>query len=147
LKCKDENIVELLGVDARKLKSLPTKVDIVTVDITFSSLKSVLPNIKNYLKKDGDIIVLVKPLFETNFRKETSFKIINDLEILKKILWDLVEWNIKNSFFPISLIVSPLLGKGGSIEFLIHLRIDKEYNFNFEDMINKAFRDVKESKY
>ena len=147
MKCKDENIVELLGVDARKLKSLPTKVDIVTVDITFSSLKSVLPNIKNYLKKDGDIIVLVKPLFETNFRKETSFKIISDLEILKKILWDLVEWNIKNSFFPICLIVSPLLGKGGSIEFLIHLRIDKEYNFNFEDMINKAFRDVKESKY
>jgi len=144
LKCKDENIVELLGVDARKLKTLPTKVDIVTVDITFSSLKSVLPNIKNYLKKDGDIIVLVKPLFETNFHKETSFKIISDLGILKKILGDLIEWNSKNSFFPIGLMVSPLLGKGGSIEFLIHLRIDKEYNFDFEDTIEKVFRDVKE---
>ncbi|GAH95116.1 unnamed protein product, partial [marine sediment metagenome] len=40
--------------------------------------------------------------------------------------------------------VSPLLGKGGSIEFLIHFRIDKEYNVNFEEMINEAFRDVKE---
>ena len=57
------------------------------------------------------------------------------------------QWNIENSFFPIGLIVSPLLGKGGSIEFFIHLRIDKEYNFNFEDMITKAFRDVNESKY
>ena len=75
---------------------------------------------------------------------EISFKIISDLEILKKILGDLIEWNIKNSFFPIGLIVSPLLGKGGSIEFLIHLRIDKEFNFNFEDIIEKVFRDVKE---
>jgi len=144
LKCKDEKIVELLGVDARKLKSLPTQVDIVTVDVTFSSLKSILPNIKNYLKKEGDIIVLVKPLFETDFQKETNFKIINDFEILRKILWDLLRWNINNSFFPIGLIVSPLLGKGGSIEFLIHFRIDKEYNVNFEEMINEAFRDVKE---
>jgi len=144
LKCKDEKIVELLGVDARKLKSLPTQVDIVTVDVTFSSLKSILPNIKNYLKKEGDIIVLVKPLFETDFQKETNFKIINDFEILRKILWDLLRWNINNSFFPIGLIGSPLLGKGGSIEFLIHFRIDKEYNINFEEMINEAFRDVKE---
>jgi 23S rRNA (cytidine1920-2'-O)/16S rRNA (cytidine1409-2'-O)-methyltransferase len=144
LKCKKEKIVELLGVDARKLRELPTKVDIVTVDITFSSLKLVLPNVKNYLKKNGDIIVLVKPLFETNFRKETSFKIISDLGILNKILGDLLEWNIKNSFFPVGLIASPILGKGGSIEFLIHLRIDKDFNFNFEDIIEKVFRDVKE---
>jgi len=144
LKCKEENIVELLGVDARKLKELPTKVDIVTVDLTFSSLKSVLPNIKNYLKNDGDIIVLVKPLFETNFLKETSFKIISDLEILKRILVDLIEWTVKNSFFPIGIIVSPILGKGGSIEFLIHLRIDKDFNFNFEDIIEKVFSDLKE---
>ncbi len=144
LTCKDNKIVELLGVDARELTSLPEKVDIATVDVTFSSLRSVLPNIKSYLTQDGVIIVLVKPLFETNFREETSFKIISDLEILKKILGDLIEWNIKNSFFPIDLIVSPLLGKGGSIEFLINLRIDKEYNFNFEGIIENVFRDVKE---
>ncbi|MBY9012728.1 MAG: TlyA family RNA methyltransferase [Candidatus Lokiarchaeota archaeon] len=147
LKCKDENIVKLLGVDARKLKSLPTNVDIVTVDVTFSSLKSILPNVKNYLKKEGDIIVLVKPLFEMDFRKETNFKIIKDIEILRKILWDLLEWNINNSFFPIGLIVSPLLGKGGSIEFLIHIRIDKKVDINFEELINQAFKDAKEIKF
>jgi len=146
LKCKDEKIVELLGVDARKLNSLPTKVDIVTVDITFSSLKSVLPNIKNYLEKDGDIIVLVKPLFETNFQNEKSFKIVSNTDILKRILRDLIEWNINNSFFPKDLMVSPLLGKGGSIEFLIHIRIDKEYLTNFEELLNVAVKDVEKLK-
>ena len=147
LKCKKENIVELLGVDARNLKNLPTKVDIVTVDVTFSSLKSILPNIKNYIKKEGDIIVLVKPLFETDFRKETSFKIINDFEILRRILWDLIDWNIANFFFPRGLIVSPLLGKGGSVEFLIHIRIDKEYLTDFEKIINEAFKDAAKFKF
>ncbi|NVM44631.1 MAG: TlyA family RNA methyltransferase [Candidatus Lokiarchaeota archaeon] len=147
LKCKDEKVVELLGVDARDLKVLPTKVDIVTVDITFASLKSVLPNVKDYLKKDGDIIVLVKPLFETDFQKEINFKIIKDLEILRSILRDLIEWNISNFFFPIGLIVSPLLGKGGSIEFLIHIRIDKESDIDFEDLINQAFVEAKEIRF
>jgi 23S rRNA (cytidine1920-2'-O)/16S rRNA (cytidine1409-2'-O)-methyltransferase len=145
LKCKDDKIVELLGVDARQMKMLPVKVDIATVDVTFSSLKSILPNIKNYLNKNGDIIVLVKPLFETSFRKDLRFKIIKDLSVLKEILRDLLEWCIGNSFFPNDLIVSPLLGKGGSIEFLIHLKIDTDYNFNFEFALEKAFREVKES--
>ncbi len=144
LKCKNNKVVELFGVDARQLKLLPTNVDIVTVDVTFSSLKSIIPSIKNYLNKNGDIIVLVKPLFETSFREELRFKIITDLTVLKKILKDLTEWSLKNQFFLKGLIVSPLLGKGGSIEFLIHLKIDKEYSFDFEESIEKVFRDVKE---
>jgi 23S rRNA (cytidine1920-2'-O)/16S rRNA (cytidine1409-2'-O)-methyltransferase len=144
LKCKNDKVIELFGVDARKLKSLPTKIDVATVDVTFSSLKSILPNIKNYLKKNGDIIVLVKPLFETHFQDELRFKIITDLVVLKKILRDLIEWSMRNSFFPKGLIASPLLGKGGSIEFLLHLKIDKEYHFNFEDIVEKVFRDVEE---
>ncbi|MBY9014137.1 MAG: TlyA family RNA methyltransferase [Candidatus Lokiarchaeota archaeon] len=84
LTCKDDKVVELFGVDARELKSLPEEINIVTVDLTFSSLRSVLPNIKNFLNQDGDVIVLVKPLFETNFHQEKSFKIIKDLKIFKR---------------------------------------------------------------
>ncbi|MHA2287228.1 MAG: TlyA family RNA methyltransferase [Promethearchaeota archaeon] len=147
LKCKNNQIVELVGVDARELNELPTKVDIVTVDITFASLKSVLPNIKEILKKEGDIIVLVKPLFETDFRKESNFKIINDLDILRKILMDLMRWNTSNLFYTKGLIVSPLLGKGGSVEFLIHIRLDKEYETNYEELIYNTLEDFKQHKF
>ncbi|GAJ16844.1 unnamed protein product, partial [marine sediment metagenome] len=53
-------------------------------------------------------------------------------------------WNVKNSFFPKGIIVSPLLGKGGAVEFLIHIRIDKKYNLNIRNLIEGALRDVKE---
>jgi len=144
LTCKDDKIVELFGVDAREMTSLPEEVDIATVDVTFSSLRSVLPNIKNYLKQDGNIIVLVKPLFETNFHQEKKFKIINDLTMLKKILREFIRWSKLNSLYPNSLIASPLLGKGGSIEFLVHLRIDKEFVFKTDNIINEVLKDAKE---
>ncbi len=142
LTCKDDKIVEFFGVDARELTSLPEKVDITTIDVTFSSLRSVLPNVKSYLKQDGDIIVLVKPLFETNFQQEKKFKIINDL--YKRILREFIGWSKMNSLYPKGLIASPLLGKGGSIEFLVHFQIDKEFVFKTDNTIDEALKDAKE---
>jgi 23S rRNA (cytidine1920-2'-O)/16S rRNA (cytidine1409-2'-O)-methyltransferase len=119
-------------------------VDITTVDVTFSSLKSILPNVKNYLKQDGDIIVLVKPLFETNFHQEKKFKIVKDSTMLKKILREFIIWSKMNSLYPKGLLSSPLLGKGGSIEFLVHLRIDKEFIFKTDNTIDEILKDVKD---
>ena len=144
LTCKDDKIVEFFGVDARELTSLPEMVDITTVDVTFSSLKKILPNVKNYLKQDGDIIVLVKPLFETNFHQENKFKIINDLIVLKGILREFIGWSKMNSLYPKGLISSPLLGKGGSIEFLVHIQMDKESIFKTDNIIDEVLKDVED---
>jgi len=144
LTCKNDKIVELFNVDARDLTSLPVRVDIATIDVTFSSLRLVLPNIKSYLKQDGDIIVLVKPLFETNFHQDKKFKVITDLTILKRILKEFIEWCKMNSLYPKGLITSPLLGKGGSIEFLVHIQIDKEFDFKTKNTINEALKNAKE---
>ena len=144
LTCKDDKIVELRGVDARELTSLPEKIDVATVDVTFSSLRSILPNIKSYLKQDGDIIVLIKPIFETNFHQEKKFKIINDMKKLKGILRDFIEWSRLNALYPKGLIASPLLGKGGSIEFLVHIQIEEEFVFKTDNIITEALKDAKE---
>ncbi|MFW9945555.1 MAG: TlyA family RNA methyltransferase [Candidatus Odinarchaeota archaeon] len=149
LTSKHNKIIKLLGVDARSLTELDEQVDIVTIDITFASLRVILPNVKNYLKISGDIIVLVKPLFETNFYDKKLFKIITDLQNLNKILFEFLCWSLKNGFFPYGIIQSPILGKGGSIEFLIHFRIDKERKEfkileEIEDVINNI--NIKELK-
>ncbi|MFX1495315.1 MAG: TlyA family RNA methyltransferase [Promethearchaeota archaeon] len=149
LTSKHNKIIKLLGVDARSLTELDEQVDIVTIDITFASLRVILPNVKNYLKISGDIIVLVKPLFETNFYDKKFFKIITDLQNLKKILFEFLCWSLENDFFPYGIIQSPILGKGGSIEFLIHFRIDKERKQfkileEIEDVINNI--NIKELK-
>lgn len=133
LRCEkmEDKVIALLGVDARMLKDLEKEVDISCIDITFSSLRDILPNIKNFLNKKGDIIALIKPLFETELREREKSHIIRNPERLKIILIELIKWCVNNGFYPYGLIKSPLLGKGGSIEFLIHLRID-DPNFSFK---------------
>ena len=99
-----ERVIPISGVDARYLIPLEENVDICTIDITFASLRKVLPNIKNFLKKNGDIIALVKPIFETEFRSKPKLNIIHDRSQLFHILNDLIQWNIENHFFPYGII-------------------------------------------
>ncbi|MGB5910324.1 MAG: TlyA family RNA methyltransferase [Promethearchaeia archaeon] len=143
LTSKHNKVIKLLGVDARSLIELDEMIDIVTIDITFAPLKKILPNVKNYLKRDGDIIVLVKPLFETNFYDKKFLKKITNFQRLKKILHDFLYWSSENGFFPYGITQSPILGKGGSVEFLIHLRIDKERKqFKIFEEIEKVIDNI-----
>jgi 23S rRNA (cytidine1920-2'-O)/16S rRNA (cytidine1409-2'-O)-methyltransferase len=140
LKCEKmkDRVIALLGVDARYLKELQEKVDICTIDVTFSSLRLILPNVKNFIKNEGDIIALIKPLFETDFKKQQKLQIIHDSKELQKILTDLINWCEQNAFFPYGLIKSPLLGKGGAIEFILHLRIDQpNIIIDYKSLINE----------
>ncbi len=140
LQCKD-HVIQLLGQDARELNSLEEKVDIVTIDITFATLKEILPRTKNFLKIEGDIIALVKPLFETEFYGEKKFNIIKEYRKLYEILSDLINWSKLNKIFPINIIRSPLLGKGGSIEFFLHYKLENKYtNLYLEGKVKKILK-------
>ena len=143
LRCEkmEGKVIPLLGIDVRELKSLDERVDIATMDITFASLRAILPNIKNFLKDNGDIITLVKPLFETEFYEETKFKVIKEREKLQNILADLINWSKKIELYPHGIIKSPILGKGGAIEFFIHFKtkcVAPEYDYKgeIESMLN-----------
>lgn len=123
--CKKNQVIKLEETDARSLIELGETVDVIAIDITFASLKEILPNSKHYLKDEGDIVVLVKPLFENNSEKNEKFGIITSEIELKGILINLTDWALANEIYPINIIKSPLLGKGGSIEFLIHFKFIK----------------------
>lgn len=143
-KAKDQ-VIPLLGIDARDMKNMKNlkilmeKVDICTIDITFTSIRVVLPNVKVFLKKNGDIISLIKPLFEIESKDKRNLEIISDSGELKSILLKIISWSIKNKFYPQAIMRSPLLGKGGSIEFFIHFKTDKKRkNFDYQDEVAKV---------
>jgi 23S rRNA (cytidine1920-2'-O)/16S rRNA (cytidine1409-2'-O)-methyltransferase len=143
LRCEkmEGKVIPLLGIDVRELKSLDEHVDIATMDITFASLRAILPNIKNYIKENGDIITLVKPLFETDFYEDTKFKVIKDREKLQSILFDLINWSKKIDLYPYGIMKSPILGKGGAIEFFINFKIksvalEYDYKEKIKELLN-----------
>ena len=136
-KMKDK-VIPFLGVDARDIIYINEKIDICTIDVTFTSLKTILPNTKNFLKKDGDILALVKPFFESDLRRRGKLRNVEDSSFHNKILVDLSEWCIENQFNLIGIIKSPLLDIETSTEFFMHLRIDKQNStFNIPESIKR----------
>ncbi|MHA2036881.1 MAG: TlyA family RNA methyltransferase [Promethearchaeota archaeon] len=139
-KVKDK-VIPFLGVDARQIIQIGENIDFCSIDVTFTSLKSILPNTKFFLKQDSDIIALVKPFFESNLKKTEKSKKIQDPSFQNYILKDLVGWCIENKFNPIGIIKSPLLDFESTTEFLIHLRIDDQKNpFNIKENIKRLLK-------
>ncbi|MFX1237669.1 MAG: TlyA family RNA methyltransferase [Promethearchaeota archaeon] len=112
-------VIPLLGVDIRHLEHLEELVDIVVMDITFTSVKDILPKALHFIKNDGCLITLIKPVFETEFLKESKLRIIKDTEKLREILLDIIDWSKKREIYPHNLMKSPIKGAGGSMEFFI----------------------------
>jgi 23S rRNA (cytidine1920-2'-O)/16S rRNA (cytidine1409-2'-O)-methyltransferase len=135
-----DKIIPFLGVDARQIISFDEKIDICTIDVTFAALKSILPNTREFLKKDGDIIALVKPFFESELSKKTKLKLVKDSSFHHKTLVNLIEWCIENDFNLLGIIRAPLLDVETSTEFFMHLSIGKlNRTFNAIEIVKKLF--------
>jgi len=121
LRCEKNKgkVIPMLGIDARNSINIQEKIDLATIDITYASLKIILPQVKPVVKESGDIIALIKPSFEAELIK------VKQNSQFFEILLDLISWSSENDLYPVNLIKSPSLGKEDSKEFLIHFKLEE----------------------
>ena len=145
LRCKKMKgkVKPILGIDARTFIKLEEKVDICTLDITMTPLKDVLPNVKHYLKKNGDIIALIKPVFEIINSISSIPKTIENPEDLEKILEDFILWCENHAFYVLDLLLSPIKGKNGSYEFLVHIKSTDQRKINLHKTIQEELAKIR----
>ena len=95
--------------------------DFASVDVSFISLKHILPNLNKFLKDDGSAVCLIKPQFEAGREKVGKKGVVSDpathLEVCEKVIGLAVE----NGFSVAGLDFSPIKGPEGNIEYLIYL--------------------------
>lgn len=97
-----------------------------TIDVSFISLKLILPVLKKLLKTDSEIVALVKPQFEAA-RDEVGDKgIIRDSKVHESVLSEIIAFAVKEGYQVINASFSPITGSNGNIEFLLYLRWNKE---------------------
>lgn len=102
-----------------------TYFDFVTADVSFISLRLVLPVIDEVLRSDGIAVCLVKPQFEADKEDVGKGGIITDSEIHKKVLTNFI--NFAETYFKVTkLTYSPITGAKGNIEFLAMLTREGE---------------------
>jgi len=108
-------------------EDLGEPLDLSVIDVSFISLKIVLPAIKALLKPTGQVLCLIKPQFEAGREKVGKKGVVREPETHKQVLDDFVELANTLHFTILGLTFSPVKGPEGNIEFLGHLTLaDRE---------------------
>ena len=118
----DPRVVNLEGTHINLLSpGITGKVDIITCDVSFISLRLVLPLMKGFASDRCDIVCLFKPQFE--YGKRIKNGIIRDPRIHEDLLSDFTAFALSEGFEVVAETASPVLGGDGNREFLFHLRL------------------------
>ena len=105
-------------------EQLGEPLDLSVVDVSFISLKIVLPVIKTFLKdSSGQVLCLIKPQFEAGKEKVGKKGVVRDPAVHKEVLDDFVALTKEIGFKILGLTFSPVKGPEGNIEFLAHLTL------------------------
>jgi 23S rRNA (cytidine1920-2'-O)/16S rRNA (cytidine1409-2'-O)-methyltransferase len=120
--------------------SIFADIDIVTVDVSFISLKYILPKIVEISHENTDIVILIKPQFEAGKQNIGKKGIVKDKKVHLEVLNNLNNYFNENNLKLIHIDYSPIKGTSGNIEYIAHLKKEGFANeFNFKDLIKEAF--------
>jgi len=118
----DPQVVNMESTNARHLKSLPEPIDLATIDLSFISLRLVVPQVRRWLKPDGDIVALIKPQFEAGPRRVGKGGVIREPAVHQAVLEELLSWGIGQGLMTVNTTPSPIPGGDGNREFFVHWR-------------------------
>jgi 23S rRNA (cytidine1920-2'-O)/16S rRNA (cytidine1409-2'-O)-methyltransferase len=112
------------GVNARALGVAPLagvgkeSFDLVVADVSFISLRLVLPPAFDLLHSGGRVVALIKPQFEAGREDVGKGGIVRDAEVRRRVVEELVRWSADFPLRSVGVIPSPLPGRDGNEEFL-----------------------------
>jgi 23S rRNA (cytidine1920-2'-O)/16S rRNA (cytidine1409-2'-O)-methyltransferase len=104
---------------------LPEPFDLITIDVSFISLKIVVPAVLPFLKKSGKILALIKPQFEVGKEFVGKGGVVKDSALHQKVIDDLSGFFLQLGLAINQVSPSPILGPKGNREFMIYLTVNK----------------------
>ena len=122
---QDDRVIVLEKTNARKLSALPEIVSVVTIDVSFISLKQILPVARRWASPQADFIALIKPQFEAEKSQVETGGVVKRRSVHQTVLRRILSWSLDHGFCVAGLIPSPISGPAGNREFLLHLTIGR----------------------
>ena len=113
----DPRVIVMERTNILHLESLPEKVDLITIDASWTKLKLILPIVSQFLIGGGSIIALLKPHYEADKKDLVKGVLVKDLaiEVKERVIKEVEERGFKVE----KEMESPILGGGGNLEFLL----------------------------
>ena len=120
----DDRVVNLERTNFRHAtrNEVPDEIDFASVDVSFISLKHILPVLNSLLKDNGQAVCLIKTQFEAGKEKVGKKGVVRELSVHLEVVERIIELAVENNFSVLGLQFSPIKGPEGNIEYLIYLK-------------------------
>ena len=144
----DERVVCMERTNARYLthEQIPEELDFASVDVSFISLKLILPPLCGLLRQGGHVACLVKPQFEAGKEKVGKKGVVRDPAVHLEVLEHFLEHAKESGFTVLGLTYSPIRGPEGNIEYLGYLEKGEgqERAFDLKSLVAESHETLKE---
>lgn len=147
----DERVINLERMNIRYVKpeDIGFAADFISIDVSFISLKKVLPAVKDLLKNNtGEVLCLIKPQFEAGRDKVGKHGVVRDSQVHRQVVEDVISFAVDLGFKLKGLTFSPIKGPEGNIEYLCYLSLADGLNKKDEilplipDVINQSHQEL-----
>ena len=120
----DERVVNLERTNLRYVthEQVPETLDLAVMDVSFISIRLVIPTVRELLKPSGDVICLIKPQFEAGRENVGKKGVVRDAAVHRAVLESFLTFFPEAGFTLMGLDFSPIRGPEGNIEFLAWLK-------------------------
>ena len=124
----DERVVNMERTNIRYVtpEDIGEPIDFASIDVSFISLKLVLPAAYNLLSPDGEIVALIKPQFEAGKGQVGKKGVVRDKNIHFDVIRGVLDFATENGFKLLGLSFSPIKGPEGNIEYLAYIKKSDE---------------------
>ena len=147
----DERVVNLERTNFRYCtkEQIPEMIDFAVVDVSFISLKIIIPVMKSFLKDSGSAVCLIKPQFEAGRENVGKNGVVKDKQIHIEVVDSIYRFVIENGFLVLGIDYSPIKGPQGNIEYLIYIKNDPDKDtkqqtlFDIKEMVNNSHTALK----
>lgn len=119
----NEKVVNLERTNVRYIteEKVPDKIDFFSVDVSFISLKLVLPAARKLMNDNAKAVCLIKPQFEAGRENVGKKGVVRDPKVHIDVVESIVDYCVNNGFNVLGLDFSPIKGPEGNIEYLIYI--------------------------
>ena len=122
----DERVVCMEKTNIRYVTpdDVADKIDFASIDVSFISLKKVLPAVYDLLTDVGEVVCLIKPQFEAGREKVGKKGVVREQSVHVEVVDMIVSFAREMGFVPLDLSYSPIKGPEGNIEYLLYITKD-----------------------
>lgn len=121
---QDSRVVNMERTNIRYVtpEEIGESIDFASIDVSFISLKLVLPVAKSLLSDDGEIVALIKPQFEAGREQVGKKGVVKDIKVHHEVIKKILDFARSIGLYVAGLSFSPIKGPEGNIEYLAYLK-------------------------